>query len=122
MSGHSKWSTIKHRKGAADKAKSNIWGKLAKRIIVESKLANGDVTSPTLRTMIEKARKENMPKENIERAVKKALPLSGSEIRAGILAEDRNLAQDIQLAYERGTRAKERAAEEQRRLAYDIGV
>jgi YebC/PmpR family DNA-binding regulatory protein len=73
MSGHNKWSQIKHRKGAADKAKSNVWGKLAKRIIVESKLANGDVNSPTLRTMIEKARKENMPKENIERAVKKGV-------------------------------------------------
>jgi YebC/PmpR family DNA-binding regulatory protein len=73
MSGHNKWSQIKHRKGAADKAKSNIWGKLAKRIIVESKLANGDVTSPTLRTWIEKARKENMPKDNIERAVAKGI-------------------------------------------------
>lgn len=73
MSGHNKWSQIKHRKGAADKAKSNIWGKLAKRIIVESKLANGDVTSPTLRTWIEKARKENMPKDNIERAVQKGV-------------------------------------------------
>ena len=73
MSGHNKWSQIKHRKGAADKAKSNVWGKLAKRIIVESKLAGGDVTSPTLRTMIEKAKKENMPKDNIERAVAKGI-------------------------------------------------
>lgn len=78
MSGHNKWSQIKHKKGAADKAKSNVWGKLAKRIIVESKLANGDVNSPTLRTMIEKAKKENMPKENIERAVKK-----GTSVDAG---------------------------------------
>lgn len=73
MSGHNKWSQIKHRKGAADKAKSNVWGKLAKRIIVESKLAAGDVNSPTLRTMIEKAKKENMPRENIERAVAKGI-------------------------------------------------
>ncbi len=73
MSGHNKWSQIKHKKGATDKAKSNVWGKLAKRIIVESRLAAGDVTSPTLRTMIEKARKENMPKENIERAVAKGI-------------------------------------------------
>lgn len=73
MSGHNKWSQIKHKKGAADKARSNVWGKLAKRIIVESRLAAGDVTSPTLRTMIEKAKKENMPKENIERAVAKGI-------------------------------------------------
>lgn len=82
MSGHNKWSQIKHRKGAADKAKSNIWGKLAKRIIVESKLSNGDVTSPTLRTMIEKARKENMPKENIERAVKKGISTDAGSMEA----------------------------------------
>jgi YebC/PmpR family DNA-binding regulatory protein len=73
MSGHNKWSQIKHRKGAADKARSTVWGKLAKRIIVESRIASGDVTSPTLRTWIEKARKENMPKENIERAVQKGI-------------------------------------------------
>jgi YebC/PmpR family DNA-binding regulatory protein len=71
MSGHNKWSQIKHKKGATDAAKSNVWGKLAKRIAVESKLAGGDVTSPTLRTMIETAKKANMPKENIERAVAK---------------------------------------------------
>jgi len=71
MSGHNKWSQIKHKKGATDAAKSNVWGKLAKRIAVESKLAGGDVTSPTLRTMIELAKKANMPKENIERAVAK---------------------------------------------------
>ncbi len=82
MSGHNKWSQIKHRKGAADKAKSNIWGKLAKRIIVESKLANGDVNSPTLRTMIEKAKKENMPKENIDRAVKKGISNDASSMES----------------------------------------
>jgi YebC/PmpR family DNA-binding regulatory protein len=73
MSGHNKWSQIKHRKGAADAARSNVWGKIAKRIAVESRIAGGDVTSPTLRTMIEKAKKENMPKENIDRAVAKGI-------------------------------------------------
>lgn len=82
MSGHNKWSQIKHKKGAADKAKSNVWGKLAKRIIVESKLASGDVTSPTLRTMIEKAKKENMPKENIERAVKKGISTDANSMES----------------------------------------
>ncbi|MDO8552500.1 MAG: YebC/PmpR family DNA-binding transcriptional regulator [bacterium] len=73
MSGHNKWSQIKHRKGAADAVKSNVWGKLSKRISVESKKANGDVTSPGLRTVIEKARGANMPKENIDRAVAKGI-------------------------------------------------
>ena len=44
MSGHNKWSQIKHQKGAADAAKSGIWGKLSRRITVESKAAHGDVT------------------------------------------------------------------------------
>jgi YebC/PmpR family DNA-binding regulatory protein len=73
MSGHNKWAQIKHKKAATDGKKSNVWGKLAKRIAVESKLASGDVNSPTLRTMIEKAKKENMPKENIDRAVAKGI-------------------------------------------------
>ena len=82
MSGHNKWSQIKHKKGAADKARSSVWGKLAKRIIVESRLAGGDVTSPTLRTMIEKAKKENMPKENIERAVARGVSNDASTMES----------------------------------------
>ncbi|RJQ34940.1 hypothetical protein C4556_01520 [Candidatus Parcubacteria bacterium] len=69
MGGHNKWSQIKRQKGANDAAKSNVWGKLAKRITVESKKAGGDVNSPALRAIIETAKKENMPKDNIERAV-----------------------------------------------------
>lgn len=73
MSGHNKWSQIKHKKGASDAAKSKLWSKIAKRLIVESKLAAGDITAPTLRTWIEKAKQANMPKDNIERAVKKGV-------------------------------------------------
>ena len=73
MSGHNKWSQIKHKKGASDAAKSKVWGKLAKRIIVESKKSGGDVTTPAMRTWIEKAKQANMPKENIDRAVKKGI-------------------------------------------------
>lgn len=82
MSGHNKWSQIKHRKGATDAAKSKVWGMLAKRIAIESKHANGDVTSPTLRTWIEKAKKENMPKENIERAVAKGTVADASSMES----------------------------------------
>lgn len=73
MSGHNKWSQIKHKKGASDAAKSKLWSKIAKRLIVESKLATGDITAPTLRTWIDKAKQANMPKDNIERAVKKGV-------------------------------------------------
>jgi YebC/PmpR family DNA-binding regulatory protein len=71
MSGHNKWSKIKHKKAASDAKKSNIYSKLVKLIQVESKAAKGNVDSPGLRAAIEKAKAENMPKENIERAIKK---------------------------------------------------
>lgn len=71
MSGHNKWSKIKHKKGAADAKKSKVFSRLSKLITAESKRVNGDMTSPGLITVIEAAKKENMPKENIERAVKK---------------------------------------------------
>ncbi len=72
MSGHNKWSKIKHKKAATDAKKSKIFTKLVRLIQVEAKLANGDVESPGLKAAIEKARKENMPKDNIDRAIKKA--------------------------------------------------
>lgn len=80
MAGHNKWAQIKRQKGAADAAKSNLWGKLGKRIAVESKKANGDVNSPSLRTIIETAKKSNMPKDTIERAVKKGISADASTL------------------------------------------
>lgn len=71
MAGHNKWAQIKRQKGKNDAARSNLWGKLARRIAVESKLAGGDTNALALRTVIEKAKRENMPKDNIERAVAK---------------------------------------------------
>ncbi|OGG72886.1 hypothetical protein A3A38_01605 [Candidatus Kaiserbacteria bacterium RIFCSPLOWO2_01_FULL_53_17] len=71
MAGHNKWAQIKRQKGAADAAKSNLWGKLGKRIAVESKKANGDMSAANLRAIIETAKKANMPKDTIERAVAK---------------------------------------------------
>ncbi len=73
MSGHNKWSKIKHKKAATDAARSKVFSKLVKLIQVEAKAANGDVNSPGLKTAMEKARKENMPKDNIDKAVKKGL-------------------------------------------------
>jgi YebC/PmpR family DNA-binding regulatory protein len=72
MSGHNKWSKIKHKKAASDSKKSAVFGKLVRLIQVEAKLCNGDINSPSLKIAIEKAKKENMPKDNIDRAIKKA--------------------------------------------------
>jgi YebC/PmpR family DNA-binding regulatory protein len=71
MSGHNRWSQIKHKKDISDAKKSKIFSKLARYISVEAKLSNGK-DSPGLRASIEKAKKVNMPKEIIERALKKA--------------------------------------------------
>lgn len=72
MSGHSKWSTIKHKKGAADAKRSQIFSKHAKMIFLEAKRGGGDLEmNPTLRMMVEKAKKDNMPNDNITKAIKK---------------------------------------------------
>ncbi len=72
MSGHSKWSTIKRKKGAADAKRGQIFSKLAKEIAVAAKLGGGDPdTNARLRTVLLTARSQNMPKDNIDRAVKK---------------------------------------------------
>ena len=72
MSGHSKWSTIKHKKGAADAKRGKIFTKLIKEITVAARMGGGDPEgNPRLRTAISAARAENMPKENIERGIKK---------------------------------------------------
>jgi YebC/PmpR family DNA-binding regulatory protein len=71
MSGHNKWSQIKRQKGISDARKSKIFSKLVRFISVEAKLSGGK-ESPGLRSAIEKAKKVNMPAENIERAIKKA--------------------------------------------------
>jgi YebC/PmpR family DNA-binding regulatory protein len=72
MSGHNKFSKIKHLKAKNDAEKSKSFGKLARLITVEAKKAGGNVKSPGLATAVEKARKENMPNDTIERAIKKA--------------------------------------------------
>ena len=71
MSGHNKWAQIKHKKAITDSKKSKIFSKLVRFISVEAKLSGGK-DSPGLRTAIEKAKKVNMPADNIERAIKKA--------------------------------------------------
>lgn len=72
MAGHSKWANIQHRKGAQDKKRAAQFAKLAKEITVAAKMGGGDVDSnPRLRLAITTARGQSMPKDNIERAIKK---------------------------------------------------
>jgi YebC/PmpR family DNA-binding regulatory protein len=72
MSGHSKWSTIKRKKGAADAKRGKIFTKLIREIATAARMGGGDVdANPRLRLAVEKARQANMPKDNILRAIKK---------------------------------------------------
>ena len=80
MSGHSKWSTIKRKKGAIDAERSKIFQKLAKELYVAAKSGDPDPTNNAqLRMVIEKAKASNMPKSNIESAIAKAMNKNNSE-------------------------------------------
>ena len=73
MSGHSKWASIKHSKGKADKRRSKVFSKLSKEISVAAKLGDKDPSiNPRLRSAIQTARSANMPKDNIDRAINKS--------------------------------------------------
>jgi YebC/PmpR family DNA-binding regulatory protein len=82
MSGHNKWSKIKRQKAGTDAAKSKIFSKFAVAIASASREAKGDVTSPSLRAAIDKAREFNMPSDNIDRAVKKGMGGEGEAMEA----------------------------------------
>ncbi|ABA89574.1 protein of unknown function DUF28 [Syntrophotalea carbinolica DSM 2380] len=72
MAGHSKWANIKHRKGAQDAKRGKIFTKLIKEITVAAKIGGGDLeANARLRLAVDKAKQANMPKDNIERAIKK---------------------------------------------------
>lgn len=74
MSGHSKWANIQHRKGAQDKKRAKIFTKLIREITVAARIGGGDLTAnPRLRLAIDKAKSQSMPKDNIDRAIKKGL-------------------------------------------------
>lgn len=79
MSGHNKWSKIKHKKAATDSAKSKIYSKYNKLIQVAVKEAGGNISSPSVISAIEQAKSENVPKDNIDRAIKKA---TGADAKA----------------------------------------
>jgi YebC/PmpR family DNA-binding regulatory protein len=72
MSGHNRWSKIKHKKEASDSKKSKVWTKVIKEITVSARLGGGDPNgNPRLRTAIDKAREANMPNDTVDRAIKK---------------------------------------------------
>lgn len=80
MSGHNKWSKIKHKKAATDAQRSKLFSKHAMMITMEARKAGGDPTSAGVLAAIERAKKDSMPKENIDRAVAKGSGVGGAAL------------------------------------------
>ena len=120
MSGHNKWAQIKRQKGANDSAKGVVWGKLSKRISIESKKANGDVNSPTLRGLIETAKKSNMPKDTIERAVAKGISADASQLEA--ITYETYGPGGAAIVIEALTDSRNRTAQEIKHLLSELGL
>ena len=87
MSGHNKWSTIKHKKGAADAKRGKVFSKIAKEIMVAARNGGDPAANPTLRALIQKGRSVNMPRDNIDRAIKKGTGELGAVIFEEIMYE-----------------------------------
>ena len=85
MSGHSKWATIKRKKGALDSARGKLFSRLIREITIAAKMGGSDISAnPRLRLAVDKARGSNMPKDNIETAIKR-----GSGELEGVVYEDK---------------------------------
>lgn len=110
MAGHSKWANIKHKKGRADAARGKLFSKIAKEIIVAASAGGGNVEDNiTLRALVAKAKSVSMPKDNIERAIKKGT----GELEGGALEEcayEAYAAGGVPLIVEALTDNKNRAA------------
>ncbi|MCH5374733.1 MAG: YebC/PmpR family DNA-binding transcriptional regulator, partial [Planctomycetes bacterium] len=80
MAGHSKWANIQHRKGAQDKKRGKLFTKLIREITVAAKMGGSDIdANPRLRLAVDKAKAQSMPKDNIERAIKRGAGETGSD-------------------------------------------
>ncbi len=81
MAGHSKWANIQHRKGAQDKKRGKLFTKLIREITISARIGGGDIAAnPRLRLAVDKAKSQSMPKDNIDRAIKRgAGELDGSD-------------------------------------------
>src|SRR3989338_5462568 len=79
MSGHSKWATIKHKKGKTDAQRGKVFTKIIREITIAAKIGGGDVKgNPRLRLAVDKAKEANMPNDNIKRAIEKGVGGGGA--------------------------------------------
>jgi len=121
MSGHSKWSTIKRKKGAVDAKRGKIFGRLAKEVAVAARLGGGDPTgNPRLRAAIAAAKAENMPGDNITRAIRKGTGEGGGAVLEEIFLEGYGPA-GVALMVETLTDNKNRTVSDVRHLITKYG-
>jgi YebC/PmpR family DNA-binding regulatory protein len=121
MSGHSKWSTIKRKKGAVDAKRGKIFGRLAKEVAVAARLGGGDPSgNPRLRAAIAAAKAENMPGDNITRAIRKGSGEGGGAVLEEIFLEGYGPA-GVALMVETLTDNKNRTVSDVRHLITKYG-
>ena len=121
MSGHSKWSTIKRKKGAVDAKRGKVFGRLAKEVAVAARLGGGDPTgNPRLRAAIAAAKAENMPGDNITRAIRKGTREGGGAALEEIFLEGYGPA-GVALMVETLTDNKNRTVSDVRHLITKYG-
>ncbi len=121
MSGHSKWSTIKRKKGAVDAKRGRIFGRLAKEVAVAARLGGGDpIGNPRLRAAIAAAKAENMPGDNITRAIRKGSGEGGGAVLEEIFLEGYGPA-GVALMVETLTDNKNRTVSDVRHLITKYG-
>jgi len=121
MSGHSKWSTIKRKKGAVDAKRGKIFGKLAKEITIAARLGGGDPGgNPRLRAAMAAARAENMPNDNIMRAIKRGSGEGGGAALEELILEGYGPA-GVALMVESLTDNKNRTVSDVRHLLTKYG-
>src|SRR5881398_3620557 len=106
MSGHSHWATIKHKKGAIDAKRGKHFSKLSRAIIIAARHGGGDPEmNLKLRYAIDKARSVSMPKDNIERAIKRGTgELGGDAILVDVMSDNRNRTNgEVRKLFEKGS-------------------
>lgn len=116
MSGHSKWSTIKRKKGAQDAKRGKIFTKLSQMITVAAQKGGDPSSNFTLRLAIEKARSMNMPKENIDRAINKAIGKDSEKVRFEEITYEGSGPNGVAVIIDTATDNKNRTASEIRRI------
>ena len=116
MSGHSKWSTIKHKKAATDAKRGKLWTKLLREVTISARLGGGDPDgNPRLRAAIQEAKKANVPNDNLERAVKKGTGELEGEVLEEVVYEG-YAAGGVAVLVEAATDNRNRTAGEVRNL------